>query len=288
MKTLSLILQLIAILVLALAGPAQAQQPVNYQGLWWNAPFGSEPGWGLNLAHEDDIIFVTWFTYDTSGKGLWLVSTMTMGFYYTYAGDVYTTAGSRFDAFNSANVTITKVGAASLTFTDANDASFNYVVDGVNQTKTITREVFGPMPTCTFGTVADLTTATNYTDLWWNSPANSEPGWGVNLTQEGDIIFVSWFTYDVNGSPVWLVATTNKTANGVYSGDLYQTSGARFDAFNPGSVTANKVGSVTLTFANGNAATFDYTVQLGDMGAPVHQQKQITREVFAGSGTTCQ
>ena len=83
------------------------------------------------------------------------------------------------------------------------------------------------------------------------------------------------------------MVTANKTGHGVYSGDLYQTSGARFDAFNPGSVTAAKVGTATFTFADGNDATFEYTVQTAAMAAPVTQQKVITREIFAAPGTTC-
>src|SRR6185312_17220634 len=28
----------------------------NYQGLWWASPAGSESGWGINFAHQGDII----------------------------------------------------------------------------------------------------------------------------------------------------------------------------------------------------------------------------------------
>ncbi|HEX8738685.1 MAG TPA: S8 family peptidase, partial [Casimicrobiaceae bacterium] len=51
----------------------------NYQGLWWASPAGSESGWGLNVAHQGNIIFATWFTYDTSGKALWLSMTGVQG-----------------------------------------------------------------------------------------------------------------------------------------------------------------------------------------------------------------
>src|SRR5262249_5295456 len=34
---------------------------VNYQGLWWAAPAASESGWGINLAHQGDTIFASWF-----------------------------------------------------------------------------------------------------------------------------------------------------------------------------------------------------------------------------------
>ena len=47
------------------------------------------------------------------------------------------------DAFNPANVKATKAGTATLTFTDANNGTFNYVIGAVNQTKAITREAFG-------------------------------------------------------------------------------------------------------------------------------------------------
>ena len=47
----------------------------NYQGLFWNAPAGSESGWGINFAHQGDVIFATWFTYDATGKALWLSMT---------------------------------------------------------------------------------------------------------------------------------------------------------------------------------------------------------------------
>ena len=39
----------------------------------------------------------------------------------------------------------------------------------------------------------------------------------------------------------------------------------------------------TFTFADGNDATFAYTVN-----GLVQQQKKITREVFSGAGTVCQ
>ncbi|MGE5089613.1 MAG: hypothetical protein ACM3QY_10845, partial [Candidatus Levyibacteriota bacterium] len=47
----------------------------NYEGLWWAAPAGSESGWGINFAHQGDVIFATWFTYDATGKAWWLSMT---------------------------------------------------------------------------------------------------------------------------------------------------------------------------------------------------------------------
>ena len=41
---------------------------LNFQGLWWNAPAGSESGWGINFAHQGDVIFATWFTHDAMAR----------------------------------------------------------------------------------------------------------------------------------------------------------------------------------------------------------------------------
>ena len=140
-----------------------------------------------------------------------------------------------------------------------------------------------PAGDCTFGTQPNLALATNYQDLWWAAPAGSESGWGIDLTHQGDTIFASWFTYDTDGTPLWLVATAPKTTSGTYTGTLYRTTGPGFNAtpFNPASVAATPVGSATFTFTNGNSAMFAYTVN------SVIQTKPIIRQIFTAPGTDC-
>ena len=161
-----------------------------------------------------------------------------------------------------------------------------YTVNGVTQTKTVTRQVFGPMPSCTFGAQANLAFATNFQDLWWAFPAGAESGWGVNFTHQSDTIFATWFTDDVllDGSPMWLAATTTKTGLGAFAGTLYRTTGPAFNAvpFLPSNVGLTSVGTLTLTFGTGNSATFGYTVN------GVTQSKLITRQIFRAPGTVCQ
>lgn len=259
---------------------------VNYEGLWWNSPAGSESGWGINFAHQGDIIFASWFTYDLTGKGWWLVMTANKTSGQTFTGTLYQTTGPAFNAtpFDPAGVAATAVGSGTLTFTDASNGTFSYTVNGISQMKNITRQVFGPLPTCTFASALSPAAATNYQDLWWASPAASESGWGVNFTHQGDTIFATWFTYDVDHSPMWLVVTAQKSAPQVYTGTLYRTTGPAFNAapFNPANVIATPVGTATITFGSGSAATFAYTVN------GISQAKAITREVFAAPGTTCQ
>ncbi len=269
------------------AAAALAATTPNYQGLWWAAPAGSESGWGINFAHQGDVIFATWFTYDTTGKAWWLGMQANRTATGVYAGTIFTTRGPAFNAvpFDPSKVTETTVGSGTLTFTDANDASFAYTVNGVTQTKALTREVFGAsVPMCTFGGTLPAAQATNYQDLWWASPAGSESGWGVNLTHQGDVIFATWFTYDANGNPLWLSGPATKTGPGVYTGTLYRTTGPAFNAmpFDPTRVIETPVGTLTLTFSDGANGTFAYTVD------GVSQAKAITREVFTSPGTVCQ
>jgi hypothetical protein len=263
-----------------------AAGPPNYEGLWWNAPAGSESGWGVNFAHQGNTIFATWFTYDLTGKGLWLVMAASLTATGTYTGTLVQTTGPPFNSvpFDPTQVIGTVVGTGTLSFTDLNTGTFAYTVNGVTQTKSIIRQIFDQPPTCTFGILSDLTLAYNYQDLWWAAPAGSEMGWGVNLTHQGNTIFATWFTYDLDGTPLWLFVTALKTAQGVYSGTLYRTTGPPFNAvpFDPTKVAATAVGAATLTFTDGNTGTFNYTVN----GAA--QTKAITREIFVAPGTVCQ
>ena len=260
--------------------------PLAWQGLWWNAPAGSESGWGMNVAHQEDVVFATWFTYDATGKAWWLSMTAPLaGGGNTFTGTLYATHGPPFNAvpFNPAQVVPTAVGTGTLTFADADNGTFAYTVNGTSRIKQITRQVFGPLPSCRFGMQANLAAATNYQDLWWNAPPGSESGWGLNVTHQGNTLFVTWFTYDLDGTPLWLSATAQKTGAASYSGTLYRTTGPAFSAtpWNPAGVTITAVGTATLTFADGNRATFAYSVN------GINQTKQITRQIFRTPGTVC-
>lgn len=123
-----------------LSMPAPA---ADFTDLWWNP---NESGWGLNLVqHPSRVIFGVWYTYEPDGTRTWYViptgnwSTST-----TYTGPLFTTSGPPFNAatFDAALVQSRQVGTATLTFSDANNGSFAYSVDGVSGTKTMTRQSF--------------------------------------------------------------------------------------------------------------------------------------------------
>jgi hypothetical protein len=212
----------------------------------------------------------------------------------SYGGTLFDATGPAFDAMpfppigSPGGAQGAPVGNGTLTFSDGSNGTFSYTVNGVPGNKAITRQIFGALPLCTFGQLVNLSLASNYQDLWWAAPAGSQAGWGINLTQQGDIIFATWFTYDTDHTPMWLVATLNKSGRTTYSGDLIRlTKGPAFNAApfppigSPGGATGTTVGTASVSFFDGNSGEFDYTVN-GES-----QSRNITREVFVAPGTVC-
>ena len=258
---------------------------VAADGLWWNSPAGSEFGWGINFAHQGDIVFATWFTYGADGKPWWLIVEAHKTAPGIYAGAVSTVTGPPFNSvpFDSSKVVETVVGTATLAFSDGDNATFGYVVNGIAQTKSITRQVFAdPVPVCTWGLQPDLAAATNFQGLWWNAPPGSESGWGINFAHQGDILFATWFTYGADGKPRWLIAEAHKTAPGVYAGNVSTVSGPPFNSvpWEWTKVAETVVGTTILTFSDGNNATFASNVN------GFAQTRPITRQVFAPPAAT--
>lgn len=132
---------------------ASSAPDVNVQGLWYASPAESESGWGLNLVQQGTVLFVTWFTYGTDGRDMWLhMSDARRTAANTYSGTLYRTTGPAFNAvpFNPQLVTRTDVGSGTLTFTDGNNGSFSYTVNGISQVKPITRVIYAsPVSVCT-------------------------------------------------------------------------------------------------------------------------------------------
>jgi sugar lactone lactonase YvrE len=123
----------------------------NYQDLWWNA---AESGWGTNVTHQGETLFATLFTYDAAGRGLWLV--MSAGPRQadgSYLGDLFQTTGPPFNAqpftpIGAGNVR--RVGTMQFRFTSGVAGTLAYSLDGINVTKSVTRQVFSsPVPACT-------------------------------------------------------------------------------------------------------------------------------------------
>jgi len=248
----------------------------NYTDLWWNP---EEPGWGINLNHQGTTIFATLFTYDRDGKPMWLVaSSVTRQPSGYWQGSLLRASGTRFDARPWVPVALERVGTLDLQFESRDKATLSYSFDGVRVSRTIQRQVFSLAPACRWSGF-DRSLTTNFQDLWWNP---EEPGWGLGLSHQGDILFATLFTYDETGRDLWLVMSRGeRIADGRYIGELLETRGPPFNAGSWTPATSTQVGTMTVQFTRGNAATVTYTL------GGVLVVRSIERQVFGVPATEC-
>ena len=111
-------------------------------------------------------------------------------------------------------------------------------------------------------------------DLWW-SPG--EWGWGLQIFEQGDILFATLFVYDAGGHQTVFTAVLSQGAGTAWAGDLTQaTTGPYFGsaAYDPELVRARKVGGMTFTKVNSGTAALVYSID----GVVV--TKSMTRQLF--------
>ncbi|HEX8009788.1 MAG TPA: hypothetical protein VF814_02445 [Casimicrobiaceae bacterium] len=133
--------------------------------------------------------------------------------------------------------------------------------------------------TALYGSKARATSfSTDQSDLWW-IPAES--GWGMQIVHQGSVLFATMFVYDAAGKPTWYVATLDyggldSNDKNFWTGTLYATTGPWFGTvpFDPATVTATPVGSMTFTAEFIETASLTYSVD----GVVVN--KAITRQVL--------
>ena len=112
------------------------------------------------------------------------------------------------------------------------------------------------------------------TDIWW---PDSEPGWGIQLIQNANIIFATMFVYGPENEPIFFVAALAKVPGAdTWTGDLYQSSGTFFaDTWNPADRSELLAGTMTFTLAGIGSGTLQYNI------GPNNVTKTINRQPLA-------
>jgi len=116
--------------------------------------------------------------------------------------------------------------------------------------------------------------ATDYTDVWWNP---TESGWGINLAQNGNFIFATFFIYGPDKAPTWYTAQLIQDATGQFTGPLYSTTGPWFGgaSFDANQVSITHVGTATFQPKAADVGVLTYSV------AAVQVAKHIQRQALA-------
>lgn len=130
-----------------------------------------------------------------------------------------------------------------------------------------------------------VTLTTDFSDLWFNP---DEEGWGVNLVQQREILFITFFVYNANGTPTWFVGPAT-TYNGVsqdgvvsFTGPLYTTTGPYFGAasFDENQVGSRQVGTVSFAAGAISVGAIVYSVD------GVQVSKNIQRQAWRSDNIT--
>src|SRR5690606_15544357 len=109
---------------------------------WWKQ---SESGWGMFIFDQGNLLAPAWFTYDADGEPTWFLAAGAFpqadG---SYTGELFRFTGVPFDQIDgpAANEP-TLVGDVRLLFRSEQSLQFEYSVDGIAQTKNLTRFPFG-------------------------------------------------------------------------------------------------------------------------------------------------
>jgi hypothetical protein len=127
-------------------------------------------------------------------------------------------------------------------------------------------------------TLSSATRAADYTDIWWAGPA--ENGWGVNLVHNEDVVFATFYIYDVSKQPTWYSSPMFVDASGIYSGTLYATTGPWFGGPWTGSAVAAPVGTSVFTPTSATTGTLTYTVNNVGGVSSIVVSKSIQRSTF--------
>ena len=182
-----IVVALLAGLVATLASAATITERSPFaQGQWWDP---SRSGHGFEILSVRDQVAIVWFTYDDRGRPVWY------------------TANGRLDALGTEALPLMRhrwengakggadvVGSLRLTLRSFEAADVAFEVDGRRGTWQI-------QPLVVSGVIPEI----DHSGLWFDA-GNS--GWGVSLTQQGDVLGGLLYTYDAAGAPTWVAGWT--------------------------------------------------------------------------------
>ncbi len=124
--------------------PTPVGPAFNVTAMWWAGQ--AESGWGMSaIQSATNKVFIVVYSYAADGRSTWFVlpeSTWTTSTSLT--GKLYQTTGPAFNAvpFDGMRVGVAEVGTLAMNFSDANNATLSYTVNGATVSKIVTRQPY--------------------------------------------------------------------------------------------------------------------------------------------------
>lgn len=266
--------------ITGVGGPGAPAFDAHQQGLtgsWYQA---ATSGQGVELEIFPDLIAAgtglmqgSWFTFDSAASG-----GADHNRWYTFAGNVqsgsttatvpiYLNTGGNFNAppVTSASV----VGSVTVTFADCANAQLAYTfTDGSNRSGNVALTRLTPNVTCTMAGGSAPSGEFGLSGNWYDATESGQ-GFVIEVNPAAAAVFLTWYTYAVNGVSQGAAGQRWYTALASYAPGsrsillpLYETTGGLFNASPPVPTNA-QVGTATLTFTSCAAARFAFNFTAG-------------------------
>lgn len=101
--------------------------------------------------------------------------------------------------------------------------------------------------------------ATDYSDVWGATPG--EPGWGINLSQQSNFLYGTYYVYDQSGRATWFTAQMWRDGTSErFTGPLFRISGTWYGAPVWGGYQIVQVGTSTFAATSANSGSLSFTV----------------------------
>jgi hypothetical protein len=197
---------------------------------------------------------------------------------------IYTTSGGRFgSAFNPADVIVTDVGSAMVSFFTCGSGEFLFDLTDLG-TSTVDIEKTTEVPGNECGSLNKI--LPNGISGSWFDPARSGEGYSVYLFEESgqSKAIVSWYTYDNNGQQLAFSGVGSVAGQTISVPALSSLRGAALFS-DAGGVSQLEMGSLSMTWDACRVAQVDYDLSLSNLGSGSMQVQQLSQLANTDCGT---
>lgn len=158
-----------------------AERSPFVQGHWWDS---YRPGSGFEIFNVGDQVMVIWYTYEQDRRPVWYTAQGSLG---DLGRNAWALLKHRWADGRKAPAA--EVGTLKLEVRNPEEILVHWTIGGAFGTA-------GIVPFVVSGVRSELDHTGSYFD-----PSNS--GWGLTLTQQGDVLGGVLYTYDAAGAPTW-------------------------------------------------------------------------------------
>lgn len=241
----------------------QPVAPQKYSGSWFD-PERSGEGFIVEVLNRPAAdgggqeVVVFWFTYRPDGRQAWMVGTGTLEGRVAEVEFEITHGASFGAAFDAGDVVRESWGGLRLEFLNCTQAHAQYAGTFGSGQLDLTRLSAIEGLDCGDPDEAAVSGNAALSGAWFNLARNGE-GFILEFVSETELL-AYWFTYDEEGSQMWLIGLAEVDATGRATLEMERAGGGRFgDQFDPELIELEDWGEVSFQFNACDDAAYTWT-----------------------------